>query len=36
MEVEQEVCVTVTCPYCGEEFEDEVYVCIEVEPDEYP
>jgi len=36
MEVETEVIVTVTCPDCGLEFEEEVMVLIEVEHDDFP
>ena len=36
MEVEKEVTVTVTCPDCGLEFEEDVWITIEVEKDDFP
>ena len=36
MEVDTEVTVTVTCPDCGTEFEEDVWVTIEVERDDFP
>lgn len=32
MDIEREITIEVTCPHCGTEFEQDVWVSIEVEP----